>query len=73
MIPHELQDLACNSPICPDITLLGEPTLQCTGLGSLRVQYPNCSFARPYVIGAVERDRCDRIATKATASLRLQG
>src|SRR6516225_5351685 len=45
MIPHELQDLACNSRICPDVALLGEPTLQCTGLGPLCVYYPNRRFA----------------------------
>jgi hypothetical protein len=70
MISHEVQDLACNRPICADVALLlDEPTLQGTGRGPLCVHYPNCSFARPCVIGAVEGDRCDWIATKATSRL----
>ena len=73
MILHELEDLACNSRICPDVAFLAEPTLQSTGLGPVCVQYSNRSFARPCVVGAVERDRCDWIPTKATASFLLQG
>jgi hypothetical protein len=28
VIPHELEDLGCNSQICPDVALLGNPTLE---------------------------------------------
>jgi hypothetical protein len=73
MIPHKLEDLACNPWICPDVALLGEPTLECTGLGPLCVHDRNGRFARPFVVRAVERDRCDWITTKATVSFLLQG
>ena len=73
MVPYKLEDLACNSRIFLDVALLGEPTLQCTGLSPLCVHDRNGSFARPCVVGAVERDRCDWIATKATASFLFQG
>jgi len=73
MIPYKLEDLAGNNRICSDVALLGEPTLQCTGLGPLCVHDRNGRFARPFVVRAVKRDRCDWIATKATASFLLQG
>jgi hypothetical protein len=70
---HKLEDLACNSRTSPDVALFGEPTLQCTWLSPLFVQYRNCSFGRQRVIVVVERDCCDWIATKATAGFLLQG
>ena len=41
MIPHEPEDLASNGWICPNVALLGEPTFQCSRLGTLRVQNRN--------------------------------
>src|SRR5215470_9659444 len=73
MIPHELENFVCNSRICPEVARGGEPTLQCFRLGPLCLYDRNCSFARPCVFRAVERDGCDWIATKAASSFLLQG
>ncbi len=73
MIPHELEDLATNGRICPNVALLGEPTFQGDRLGVLSGHNPNCDFAGAFVIRPVERDGRDRIAPKATTCLSLQG
>jgi hypothetical protein len=72
MIPHEPEDVATNDRICPNVVLLGEPTFQGDRLGVLRGHNTNCNFAGALVIRPVERDRCDRIAPKATTCLFLQ-
>ena len=72
MIPHEPEDIASNGRIGPNVALLGEPAFQCSRLRTLRIQNRNRDFARAFVIGTVERDRCDRIATEAPASFLLQ-
>ena len=44
MIPHELKDLGCNSQICPDVALLGDPTLECTGLSPSAFTIPTAAL-----------------------------
>ena len=72
MILDEPEDLGSNGRICPNVILFGEPALQCGRLGILSVQNGNCDFAGAFIVGPVESDSRDWIATKATASLLLQ-
>ena len=72
MILHEPEDLGSNDRICPNVVLFGEPALQCSRLGILRVQNGNRDFAGACIVGPVESDSRDWITTKATACLPFQ-
>ena len=72
LLQHEPEDIAANGRIGPNVALFGEQALQYRRLGTLRVHNRHHDFARPLVIGTVERDGRHRIATEAAASLLFQ-
>jgi hypothetical protein len=69
---QEAKDFFSYARVCPNVAFFGEPTLHDPRLGLRSIHDPNRDLAGSLVIGTVESDRRDRIASKAAPRFLLQ-